>query len=51
LYNLAEDPGETTNRAASERERNIAFERELQMARTPPRIQKENPHPWWDARS
>lgn len=51
LYNLAEDPGEKTNRAASERERNIAFERELQMARTPPRAQKENPHPWWDARS
>jgi arylsulfatase A-like enzyme len=51
LYDLSADPGEQNNLAASRPELAAEFDRRLKEARTPPREQKERPHPWWDARS
>lgn len=51
LYNLARDPGEKTDLAASQPERVAEFERLFRQVRTPPRPQTEPPHPWWDSRS
>ena len=51
LYNLSADPGETKDLAASRPDLIADFEQRLKSARIAPRQQKENPHPWWDARS
>jgi arylsulfatase A-like enzyme len=51
LYNLARDPGERNDLAATEKGRTAEFDAAMREARTTPRPQKENPHPWWDARS
>ena len=51
IYNLKDDPGESKDLAAARPDLVAEFERRLRAARTPPRTQKENPHPWWDARS
>lgn len=51
IYNLAQDPSEAKDLAPSRPELVADFEKRLKAARTTPREQKENPHPWWDARS
>ena len=51
LYDLAKDPGESKDLASSKPELAAEFDQRLRAARTPPRPQKEPPHPWWDARS
>ena len=51
LYDLAADPGESKDLAASRPELAAEFDRRMRAARTPPREQKEPPHPWWEARS
>jgi arylsulfatase A-like enzyme len=51
LYRLSDDPAETRNLAASHPDVFADMERRLKAARTPPRAQRESPHPWWDARS
>ena len=51
IYDLARDPGESKNLAAARPDLAADFEKRLGAARTPPRPQKEPPHPWWDARS
>jgi arylsulfatase A-like enzyme len=51
LYDLSKDPGEANNLAASRPELVTEFEKLLKAARTPPRPQKEPPHPWWDVKS
>jgi arylsulfatase A-like enzyme len=51
LYNLSRDPGESKDLSVAEPALLAEFERAMRSARTPPRPQRENPHPWWEARS
>ena len=51
LYDLAADPFESKDLAATRPELAADFDKRLKAARTPPRPQQEPPHPWWDARS
>jgi arylsulfatase len=51
VYDLEADPSETKDLANSNRELAERLTRLLGQSRTPPRPQKEPPHPWWDARS
>ncbi|MBI5281461.1 MAG: arylsulfatase [Candidatus Solibacter usitatus] len=51
LYDLAADPTESNDLAGRKPELAARFDQLLRAARTPPRPQKEPPHPWWEARS
>jgi len=51
VYNLAKDPSETTDLAKARPELGTQFDKLLRAARTEPRVQKEPPHGWWEARS
>lgn len=51
VYDLEADPSETKNLAESDPKLKERLTRLLADSRTPPRPQKQRPHPWWDARS
>jgi len=51
VYDLAKDPSETTDLVAARPELGAQFDKLLRAARTEPRVQKEPPHGWWEARS
>jgi arylsulfatase A len=51
IYNLEADPSESNNLAETNTDEAKRLTKLLADSRTPPRRQKEPPHPWWDARS
>jgi arylsulfatase A-like enzyme len=51
VYNLANDPSESRDLAKNKPELGAEFDKLLRAARTEPRVQKEPPHTWWEARS
>ncbi len=51
VYDLAADPTESHDLAKEKPELAAEFDKLLRAARTVPRVQKEPPHPWWEARS
>jgi len=51
LYDLAADPGESKNLAASQPKIAAELEAKMRAARVEPRPQEEPSHRWWDARS
>ncbi|MGJ5819058.1 arylsulfatase [Paludibaculum fermentans] len=51
LYDLASDPTESKDLAAAQPKLAAQFDQWMRAARTAPRVQKEPPHGWWEARS
>jgi arylsulfatase A-like enzyme len=51
VYDLAADRSEKNNLATMKPGLVEEFDKRLREARTPPREQKEPPHPWWNVKS